>query len=255
MTFGTTEDSVVKTPTSPSRNTPRPYILISKRPGLDQLRSRQFLVLAAFFAFHHSRNTWTLTTTRDFLAYLGDDETGNRYLAIFTLLTPASVLGLPFVDKIVTKGGYSAGLHVVNMLAIGQGIIQVSSTNLNVQIVGFVFYSFYRCFLFAVCFSCLPAFLSPIVLGKGYGLLIFFGGICSLINIPLANTAVKQMDGNFFVPNLIYTVLCVPCVYLVWVIHKGFKREEVEKDSLAQLAIANADKEEGKRDDDWSESC
>ena len=211
---------------------PRPYVLIASRPALDQLRSSQFLTLATFFAFHHSRNTWTLTTMRDFLAYLGDDDTGNKYLAIFTLLTPASVLGLPFVDKIVHKGGYSAGLHVVNALAILQGIIQVSSDNLNVQVIGFVFYSFYRCFLFSVCFSCLPAFLNGIVLGKGYGLLIFSGGVLSLMNIPLSNAAVQKLGGNFFVPNLIYTILCAPCIILVWLIHRGFKREAEEKDRL-----------------------
>ena len=213
---------------------PRPYVLIASRPALDQLRSSQFLTLAAFFAFHHSRNTWTLTTMRDFLAYLGDDDTGNKYLAIFTLLTPASVLGLPFVDKIVHKGGYSAGLHVVNALAFLQGIIQVSSENLNVQVIGFVFYSFYRCFLFSVCFSCLPAFLDGIVLGKGYGLLIFGGGVLSLMNIPLSNAAVQKLGGNFFVPNLIYTILCAPCIILVWLIHRGFKREAEEKDRLKQ---------------------
>mmetsp|Transcript_27319 Transcript_27319/g.78735 ORF Transcript_27319/g.78735 Transcript_27319/m.78735 type:complete len:336 (+) Transcript_27319:416-1423(+) len=222
---------------------PRPYVLISSRPALDQLRSSQFLTLAAFFAFHHSRNTWTLTTTRDFLAYLGDDDTGNKYLAIFTLLTPASIVGLPFVDKIVHKGGYAAGLHVVNALAIGQGIIQVSSDNLNVQVIGFVLYSFYRCFLFSVCFSCLPAFLDGIVLGKGYGMLIFSGGILSLMNIPLSNAAVQKLGGNFFVPNLIYTVLCAPCIILVWMIHRGFKLEAEEKARLKEANLNDMQRE------------
>jgi membrane protein implicated in regulation of membrane protease activity len=234
---------------------PRSYVLIANRPALDQLRSSQFLTLAAFFAFHHSRNTWTLTTTRDFLAYLGDDDTGNKYLAIFTLLTPASVLGLPFVDKIVHKGGYSAGLHVVNALAIGQGIIQVSSDNLNVQVIGFVLYSFYRCFLFSVCFSCLPAFLDGIVLGKGYGLLIFCGGVLSLMNIPLSNAAVQKLGGNFFVPNLIYTIFCAPCILLVWLIHRGFKREAEEKVRLKKAKSDEIQREFGNviNDSDGSE--
>ena len=231
--FGNDED-FIEEPAQASSG-PRQYILISSRPALDQLRSSQFLYLAAFFAFHHSRNTWTLTTTRDFLAYLGDDATGNKYLAIFTLLTPASVLGLPLVDKIVHKGGYVAGLHVVNALAIGQGIIVVSSDNLNVQIVGFLLYSFYRCFLFSVCFSCLPSFLDGIVLGKGYGVLIFSGGVLSLMNIPLSNAAVQKLGGNFFIPNLIYTVLCVPCIFFIWNLHQGFKREAAEKSRIVEM--------------------
>lgn len=254
MTFGqfdnNDEDFIEELTQTPSK--PRQYVLIASRPALDQLRSFQFLTLAAFFAFHHSRNTWTLTTTRDFLAYLGDDETGNKYLAIFTLLTPASVLGLPFVDKIVHKFGYAAGLHVVNALAIGQGIIQVSSENLNVQVIGFVLYSFYRCFLFSVCFSALPAFLDGIVLGKGYGLLIFSGGVLSLMNIPLSNAAVQKLGGNFFIPNLIYTVLCGPCIILVWMIHRGFMQEAAEKRRLKEVEASEMVRESF--DDDIDES-
>ena len=254
MTFGQyddgNEDFIEESAPTPLKS--RKYVLIASRPALDQLRSSQFLTLAAFFAFHHSRNTWTLTTTRDFLAYLGDDETGNKYLAIFTLLTPASVLGLPFVDKVVHKFGYAAGLHVVNALAIGQGIIQVSSDNLNVQVIGFVLYSFYRCFLFSVCFSALPAFLDGIVLGKGYGLLIFSGGVLSLMNIPLSNAAVQKLGGNFFIPNLIYTVLCGPCIVLVWMIHRGFMREADEKRRLKEVGSSKIVRES--IDDDIDDS-
>ena len=207
--------------------------MIADRPPKKQFLSSNYISLAIFFAFHQSRNIWILTTTRDFLAYLGDDETGNRYLKIFTLLTPASVLGLPFVDIILQRFGYGVGLGVVNLLAIIQGIVQVSSTNLNVQIIGFVFYSFYRCFLFSVSFSCLPAFMSGDVVGKSYGFLILGGGLLGLINIPLSNVAVQQLEGNFFVPNLFYLLACLPCFYCCYAIAKGFRREKTEE--LARL--------------------
>ena len=214
-------------------NLRKSYVMIADRPPMKQFLSSSYIFLAIFFAFHQSRNIWVLTTTRDFLAYLGDDETGNRYLKIFTLLTPASVLGLPFVDIILQRYGYGVGLGVVNLLAIIQGVIQVSSANLNVQIIGFVFYSFYRCFLFSVSFSCLPAFMSGEVVGKSYGFLILGGGLLGLINIPLSNVAVQQLEGNFFVPNLFYLLSCLPCFYCCYAIAKGFRREK--KEELARL--------------------
>jgi len=209
------------------------YVMVADRPPVKQFLSANYIFLAIFFAFHQARNIWVLTTTRDFLAYLGDDETGNLYLKIFTLLTPSSVLGLPFVDIILQRYGYGVGLGVVNLLAIIQGIVQVSSTSLNVQVIGFVFYSFYRCFLFSVSFSCLPAFMSGEVVGRSYGFLILGGGLLGLINIPLSNVAVQQLGGNFFVPNLFYLLACVPCFYCCYAITKGFCREK--KEEVARL--------------------
>jgi hypothetical protein len=126
------------------------YVLIANRRSSQQLRSKQFLLLVLFYSYHGASNVFTLTTARDFLGYLGDDEYGNRYLTIFTLLTPASVLALPFMDLTLNKFGYHAGLQAINVLAIIHGVIKVSSDNLNVQILGFAVFSFFRCFLVSV---------------------------------------------------------------------------------------------------------
>jgi hypothetical protein len=168
------------------------------------------------------------------LAYLGDNEENNRYLSIFTLLTPVSVLGLPFVDFILHKYGYAAGLHACNLLGICQGIVQVSFTNLNIQIIGFVFYSFYRCFLFSVTFSALAAFLRGDVIGKGCGVYILSGGVLGLaFNLPLSWVAVNKLDGNFFIPNLVYLLGCFPCVFLCHRVGSGFAKEGMKKKEIA----------------------
>lgn len=230
-----------ETPPSPDESLrASSYVMIADRTPRKQMMSGMYIALAVFFAFHQARNIWVLTTTRDFLAYLGDDETGNLYLSIFTLLTPISVLGLPFVDAILHRYGYGAGLQVVNILGMAQGIVQVSSKNLNVQILGFLFYSFYRCFLFSVSFSCLPAFLGGRILGKGYGFLILSGGVLGLINIPLANVAVNLLNGNFFLPNLLYLIGCIPCSCLAWRVGRGFKKEKKELTRLLQSKLIAA---------------
>jgi hypothetical protein len=93
---------------------------------------------------------------------------------------------------------------------------QVSSDSLKVQVVGFVFFSFYRCFLFAVTMSILPTFLDQKVVGKATGFLYFFGGITSFLNIGMKDLAVKHLDGDFFVPNLVYTIMVLPCIAAAW---------------------------------------
>lgn len=200
------------------------YTLISSRTPRQQLRSRIFLTLMLFFSFFTARNIFTLSTARDFLAGLGDDEKNNMYLTIFTLLTPASVAALPLVDFVVHRYGFAGGLHAVNFLSIVHGLIQILSTNLNVQVLGFVAFTLSRCFTNCVCFSLMASFLSPNVTGKGAGIYSCAVGVCLIVNIPLSNQGVS--DSGFFVPNLLYTVLIAPCIIGAWLIGKWEKRDE-----------------------------
>ena len=75
--------------------------------------------------------------------------------------------------------------------------------------------------------------MSGEVVGKSYGFLILGGGLLGLINIPLSNVAVQQLEGNFFVPNLFYLLACLPCFYCCYAIAKGFRREK--KEEIARL--------------------
>eukprot|EP00986_Skeletonema_menzelii_P003682 scaffold1172_cov144-Skeletonema_menzelii.AAC.7 len=138
------------------------YILIANRSQMKQLISSQYITLCLFFAFHQARNTWVLTTTRDFLAYLGDDEYGN-----------------------------------------------------------------------SVTFSALAAFIRGDVIGKGCGIYILSGGLVGLaFNIPLSNVAVNNLGKNFFIPNLVYLLGCLPCIFLCYQIGRGFAKEATKKEEI-----------------------
>jgi hypothetical protein len=120
---------------------------------------------------HLSEHVYHHHTARDCLASLGDDD-NTYYLTIFKLMMPASLLGFPLVDATLHRFG---GLQLANALAAIHGIIQVSSTNLNVQVLGFVVFSFYRSFLFSVVlFSLYQMFwverwlAKPMVFFKGH---------------------------------------------------------------------------------------
>ena len=191
------------------------------------LRSVPYLWLVAFFAFHIARNVFMLTSAEPFLKGLGDDD--NKYITIFSVIMPASILGFPFVDCALTRYGFHAALQFINILGLIHGTIQVSTTNLNVQIVGFVVFSFYRCFLFSVIFAFLAVLMPNKVLGKANGFLHIAAGITGFLNIPLGNAAIQAWNGSFFIPNLIYTVGILPMFYAAYGTTAGIRKAQQQK--------------------------
>lgn len=206
------------------------YISIAQRSAKDQLKSKAYILLGIWFSFHTSSNLWTLTTARDFLGGLGDDAYGNRYLSIFTLMAPLSIIALPFLDVAVNKYGFHVALQTVNALAIAHGITRVVFQSLNAQVLGFVFFTFFRCFLYSVAFSCVAGFVGPTAIGRATGTLFVLSGLVSFANIGLAHLAVEA--GDFFVPNLVFLVGTIPMVYLTYEIGRALEKDQrgLEKD-------------------------
>jgi hypothetical protein len=193
--------------------------------------------LTVFFLFHETRNNWVVTTARDYLASLGDDEEGNKYLTIFTGLSVASIIGLPFIDSILENYGYHMGFQVVNMLGLLHGIIQLSSDNLNVQVLGFVVFSFYRGFTFATVFSFLPVFLGGEAIGRGAGMISFWSALFSLVNIGLAKWLIQGLEEDFFVIHLLYAVFILPVVCVTFKIGICIKMEEAAAALLTKAEL------------------
>jgi hypothetical protein len=154
------------------------------------------------------------------------------------------LLALPFQDVAVHSFGFGWALQGVNCLGLIHGIIKVSSTNLNVQILGFIVFSFFRRFLFSVTFSCLACFTSPNVTGRAVGMMYIVSGVASFINIGLANLAVEKLDDDFFIPNLIFVVFTVPMIYITYILGKSLN---IDQDALRILRkhvedVVNTDK-------------
>jgi hypothetical protein len=205
------------------------YVIIAERMPRKQLLSRTFVLLVVFVAIHSAANEWTTTTTRDFLAFLGDDELDNKYLRIFTLMMPVSLVALPFTDAMLRYFGFHGAFQAINVLALGYNFIRLFSDNLNVQILGFFIFSFFRSFMYGVTQSFLPTVLSANVVGKATGLLYALGGVTALLNIPLSNFAIEQRNGDFFIPNLIYTTLIIPCIIAAWFLGHDIEQERDAK--------------------------
>jgi MFS family permease len=201
------------------------YCLIAQREPWTQLKSKQFLLMVVFFSIHLMKNNWVMATTRDFLKSLGDDEEDNFYIALFTGLSSASIVGLPFIDFLIARYGYYTALQAINLLGLVHGIVQVCSSNLNVQAFGFAVYSFYRCFTFTVSYSFLPTFLSGDVVGRGCGMMSFYSAIFSLTNMGLSAWSINGLNSSFFVPNLIYLLVMLPVFCVTRVIGKCLEQE------------------------------
>ena len=212
------------------------YIPLAQRTSFAQLTSPTFILVASFFTIHATSNQWALTTARDFLAFLGDDEVDNKYTLILSLVMPVSLLALPFTDAVLRKYGFHGGFQAINALALGYCLIRLLSDNLNVQILGFLIFSFYRCFLFGITFSFLPVVLASNVVGKGSGIMFAVTGLAAFVNVPLSAFALKQKNGDFFIPNLIYTFMIIPCIVAAWLIDREMRKEK----SFYDDEIANA---------------
>jgi MFS family permease len=193
---------------------PSPYVCVADRSPREQLTAAPFLLVCLFFGLNVAGTNWNLVTQMDFLASLGDDD--QIYLTIFTLLTPVSILGGPFIDWSILTLGWTATLQIVNVLGVGYQVVKVASDNLNVQIFGFVVYSFYRSFLFGVSFSYLPTLVSGDVIGKAAGIMTGFAGVLNLCLMPVTSVAVENGGADFFKANL--GILCasmVPCIVFI----------------------------------------
>lgn len=214
------------------------YTIVAERPPAQQLRSIPFLLLCLFFGLQVGMCNWNTATQKDFLYQLGDDD--HTYLAIFTLMSPISILGSPFIDYTILKFGWTAALQSINILGVVYLSIKVASDNLNVQIVGFLVFSFYRAFLFGITFSFLPSLIAGPVVGKAAGIMTGAAGVVNLCLLPLIRLAV-QGEADFFIPNLVVLLLSVPTVIATCVIGRFLGHETAAKEENTDLFGENND--------------
>ena len=209
------------------------YVLIADRSPWQQLTSRPMVLVGIFFAIHMAGTDFTLTTTRDYLAYLGDDELGNRYLSVFIALSPASLLAVPFLDFVLNRIGLYGAFQIINALSMLYLAIRVFHDQLDgLQELGFWVFSFYRCFLFGVTFSFLPTLLCPNVVGRATGYFYTASALLALVlNIALSNISILRFDGDFRLANAVYTALMLPCIVGMWFVGQCLRQEQAAKGS------------------------
>jgi len=137
---------------------------------------------------------------------------------------PASIFAIPLVNAVLERYGFPGGFYAITLLSLGTGLVRVATTNIHVQVLGFVFFALFRAYLYGVSYSFLPVLLGDDVVGKAAGIMYFVTGITAFLNIPLANLAIRYDD--FFFTNMIYLALVIPTFFASIGIHRGIIRED-----------------------------
>lgn len=73
------------------------------------------------------------------------------------------------------------------------------------------------------------------------GITYAVAGVCMYVNIPLSKYAIETKNGDFFIPNLMYTVLILPCVYAAWGLASGIEKESRIKRQRRNELVAEKD--------------
>ena len=133
------------------------------------------------------------------------------------------------VDYVIHNYGYYVALQCVNVLGLGYMLVRLCSTDLNVQIIGFILFAIFRCFLYSTFQSLVPILFSTDLVGFVTGILIGVPGVTAFLNIPLAKYTIQYADGNFFVANLLYTLLIIPCILAAYGIGRTIRNEDDTK--------------------------
>lgn len=135
---------------------------------------------------------------------------------------------------------------------------------LEVQLVTFLFFTFFRAFLFSVMAYFSVHRFGPINSGKLYGLMMSMAGTFNFLNYPMVQVVNKYWDGDYFYYNLILLLFGVPLMFTVHlllcpVVEKlddmctvagGDKQQQHSQENIEQQEkLETKDEAEEKKDD------
>lgn len=223
------------------------YVLVADRgTAVKQFTAAPFLLFLTFYGIQVALSTWNLVTQVGFLEELGDDDYGNIYLLVFTLIGPASIIGAPFMDWVVLHLGWNVAFQLINGLSVAYMTVKVAfSTNLQVQIAGFIIYSFYRSFLFGISYSYLPTLVGDAVVGRAAGIMGGCAGLASVLLIPLfrsmdsgdsdsGGSDSESSTSTYLLPNAILLCVNVPMIVVIAFLGRYMRLEgEAKEEKLA----------------------
>ena len=97
------------------------------------------------------------------------------YMSVFVGMLPAGALYIPLVAAMLRRLGSTASMQVVTLASIAFGALACIPTHIEVQLLTFVVYIFYRSALFSVATVRTAAIFGPKAMGTMYGALLFVG--------------------------------------------------------------------------------
>lgn len=130
------------------------------------------------------------------------------------LMMPFGFVCIPAIAHSLNRLGYTGSLHLVNMLGMLCGILQLIPI-LPLQIATFVIFTIYRAFLYSVVSTCTAAFFGQASFGRAFGSIFFVAGIINFCQYPFMQLTNSYFGGSFFHVNLCLVMVCIPLVPVV----------------------------------------
>eukprot|EP00658_Telonema_sp_P-2_P085371 TRINITY_DN9720_c0_g1_i2.p1 TRINITY_DN9720_c0_g1~~TRINITY_DN9720_c0_g1_i2.p1 ORF type:complete len:205 (-),score=50.13 TRINITY_DN9720_c0_g1_i2:99-713(-) len=129
----------------------------------------------------------------DYLAELGDEETGNVVLAV------------PLISWVEKRLGTLRSLHVVNGLGLA-AFLPLLVKNLWCQLATCVLYVVYRAFLYSLLTVFVAQGFGEMSVGRIFGAVCLLTSVVQPVQYPLVEVVAAQCGGSLWIVNLILTL-------------------------------------------------
>ena len=168
---------------------------------MQQLCSPLYLGLAVYKVISLTKFSWYLSMIGTYLDELGQQD--GAYVTILGAVLPIGVVLVLVVGSIIDRAGMEVAMAANFAASLGVSIITLIP-NLQVQVVGFVVFAFFRAGLFTILSAILGKEFTFLTFGRLIGVLSVVAGLLGLLNQPLFDYTLQQLGGNFAMANGIY---------------------------------------------------
>eukprot|EP01094_Clydonella_sp_ATCC50884_P027109 TRINITY_DN7655_c0_g1_i1.p1 TRINITY_DN7655_c0_g1~~TRINITY_DN7655_c0_g1_i1.p1 ORF type:complete len:349 (+),score=129.29 TRINITY_DN7655_c0_g1_i1:115-1161(+) len=138
------------------------------------------------------------------LKYIDNDsDRVSTFVSVFNLILPgAGVAMTPVVGWVLVRFGFTTSFVIICVSDLVWSVACLVP-NIWVQLITFTFFSMSRPFVFAAMSAMIAELFGFVNYGKLYGILRFFGAVCTLLQYPLTYLAVDVFNGDFMWTNVI----------------------------------------------------
>ena len=124
-------------------------------------------------------------------------DTATEFLILFGTVFPCCSVAVVVAGPVMDRGGVLVALVCVSTLCLAQTLLGLFSPLGAGQVASFVFFGFYRAFLFALLPMYMMTVHGPLYFGTLTGLAGFIASMVSLVQYPLLQLVLGSLGGDF----------------------------------------------------------
>jgi hypothetical protein len=191
------------------------------RGFVGELRRPEYALFVLYFSLCMTRFSWVLGTLDPTMRSLAnatamgtptvnvtataaaagatdtDTDTATKFLILFGTVFPCCSVAVVVAGPVMDRGGVLVALVCVSTLCLAQTLLGLFSPLGAGQVASFVFFGFYRAFLFALLPMYMMTVHGPLYFGTLTGLAGFIASMVSLVQYPLLQLVLGSLGGDF----------------------------------------------------------